>query len=119
VSKPIVITAKVALADLIAAGGRVVIEVEAPAGSTPESSVYPAWWPIEDAEPEDGKGILVATADTPPVVGEAWWRKDYDDKLDLWWAGTGPGDYHADPISQCNQRVTHWMPLPIAPESKP
>lgn len=40
-SKPIVITAKVALTDLIAAGGRVVIEVEAPAGSTPESSLEP------------------------------------------------------------------------------
>lgn len=74
-----------------------------------------AWQPIESAKPADGKSVLVATADEPPVVGEAWWRQDYNEKLELWWAGTGPGDYHADPISQSNRPVTHWMPLPAPP----
>ncbi|WP_223673049.1 hypothetical protein, partial [Proteus terrae] len=45
------------------------------------------WRPIETAEPKNSERLMVATADTPPVVGEAWWREDYDGKLDLWWAG--------------------------------
>lgn len=73
------------------------------------------WLPIESAKPKEYERILVATADTPPVVGEAWWREE-NGKLDLWWAGTGPDDYYADPISQQNQRVTHWRPLPPPPE---
>ena len=74
------------------------------------------WRPIETAEPKNSERLMVATADTPPVVGEAWWREDYDGKLDLWWAGEGPGDYHDDPIRDRNQRVTHWQPLPPPPQ---
>lgn len=73
------------------------------------------WLPIESAKPKEYERILVATADTPPVVGEAWWREE-NGKLDLWWAGTGPDDYYADQISQQNQRITHWRPLPPPPE---
>lgn len=73
------------------------------------------WLPIESAKPKEYERILVATADTPPVVGEAWWREE-NGKLDLWWTSTGPDDYYADPISQQNQQVTHWRPLPPPPE---
>lgn len=89
------------------------IRLAAPVGGRGEG-----WRPIETAEPKNSERLMVATADTPPVVGEAWWREDYDGKLDLWWAGEGPGDYHADPIRDRNQRVTHWQPLPPPPQEQ-
>ena len=70
-----------------------------------------AWTPIENAVPVANKSLLVATSDTPPVVGEAWWKEE-GDRLELWWCNTGPGDYHSDPISQSNSPVTHCRPLP-------
>lgn len=81
----------------------------ADAGSLPAL----AWEPIETARPVDGRSILVKTSDCPPLVGEAWWQEE-NGKLDLWWANTSPGDYYSDPISQSNNPVTHWMPLPPA-----
>jgi len=90
-------------------------QVHARLSSSLEGGEGSGWLPIESAKPKEYERILVATADTPPVVGEAWWREETG-KLDLWWAGTGPDDYYADPISQQNQRVTHWRPLPPPPE---
>jgi hypothetical protein len=83
----------------------------ADAGPCPHSQ----WCPIETAAPIEGKSILVKTDTNPPVVGEAWWRRENEDAgLDLWWANEGPGDYHADPIRLGSGQVTHWMPMPDA-----
>lgn len=98
--------------------GHVILPAAAILNLAPVGGRGEGWRPIETAEPKNSERLMVATADTPPVVGEAWWREDYDGKLDLWWAGEGPGDYHADPIRDRNQRVTHWQPLPPPPQEQ-
>lgn len=56
--------------------------------------------------------LCVTDADRPGIVGEAWRHEDGE----WWWAGTAPGDYYDDPISQTNYgQPTHWMPLPPPP----
>ena len=72
------------------------------------------WRPIGAAVPVERQRILVQTSDSPPVVGEAWWRKDFDGALRLWWANTGPDDYVSDPIEEMNRPVVLFQPLPAA-----
>lgn len=73
------------------------------------------WQDIETAEPKDSARLLVATSEG--VVGEAWWRPNFNDVLELWWAGESSGDYHADTIVNGGHRVTHWAPLPEPPRA--
>ena len=54
------------------------------------------WIPVTERLPEYGQEVLVYTGNTlkPIVMAYTFWRKDYDTWL----------------------HVTHWMPLPPAPE---
>lgn len=79
-----------------------------------QEAVATAWRPIGAAVPVEHQRILVQTSDSPPVVGEAWWRRDFDGALRLLWANTGPDDYVSDPIEESNRPVTLFQPLPAA-----
>lgn len=92
-----------------------------------EGAVSP-WRPIETApKPGDGEpmiSVLLAwtcckeDGSTAYQVGEGYWHASGGayGEADWWWAGTSPGDYYADPISQSiTGKITHWMPLPKPP----
>lgn len=76
------------------------------------------WQPIETLpELTDMQSVMIAIPRKDNgewIVGEATWRIE-DDNGALWWAGTGPGDYYASPISEINDPPTHWRPLPTPP----
>ncbi len=73
------------------------------------------WRPIKTFSGEGQKdSVIVAVIcdDREPVIGEAYWNPEAYGGT-WWWAGTSYGDYHADPIEDCNfGRVAFWQPLP-------
>lgn len=77
------------------------------------------WSDIEtfDAHGQNNPAIVAVTdANRSDIVGEAWRHEDGE----WWWAGTGPGDYYDNPISEIQYgHVTHWMPLPLGPTVTP
>lgn len=75
------------------------------------------WLPFDTAQPTEGAQILVCTSDTPPCVGEAWWRNEANGELKLWWANQGPDIHFADPIEDSNAPVVWWAPMPVPPEA--
>lgn len=84
-------------------------------GFRPAPAQVEQWWPIVTCGATgQAEAVIVAVTcpDREPIVGEAWRAEDGE----WWWAGTAPGEYHDDPISECNfGEVTHWMPMPDAP----
>lgn len=93
-------------------------------------SVQPgAEWQEVSAFMESGQNnpviVAVPTKEGEWIIGEAWkCVMDSDDAYrgndGWWWAGTSPGDYHADPIRFMNHGdVTWWQPLPQAPALQP
>lgn len=67
---------------------------------------FGTWQPIETA-PKDGTDILIwvetAHGDGPSFALAAYWQSGM-------WECCGAGFFHP---------VTHWMPLPLAPEATP
>ena len=95
-----------------------------PAGVLPAMN----WQPIETAprpaENEPMVPVLLSwtccrdDGSTMRLVGEGYWHASGGayGQPDWWWAGTSPGDYYADPISQSiTGQITHWMPMPQPP----
>lgn len=94
---------------------RAAILAASKARATTDVEVGDAWHDIDTIEPVDMQSVLLCVPSLhgrEPIVGEAIWRVDEDGRGDWWWAGTGPGDFYADPIIQTNAAPTHWQPLP-------
>lgn len=88
-----------------------------------DEGIREGWQDIATLTPADNMSVILAVPqrlNAGWIVGEAIWHVDAEDRGDWWWAGTGPGDYYADPISIANFNApTHWRPLPEAPTTLP
>ena len=100
-------------------------ETEGMGAASELSAGLGAWMPIETA-PKDGTRILVGGKSPNgnrgyDAVGQAYWRREIKYAEDSPRCDEPEGFYWASDNTrsgQCAWYVTHWMPLPEAPNAK-
>jgi hypothetical protein len=67
--------------------------------------IVPACWiPVEERLPENGKNVLIFVRTMP-----GWWHIEVDWRDGNSWYNNAETDWN---------KITHWMPLPEAPEEE-